>query len=54
MDVLHAHVGRAGAHGFVEMGVNEDRRRHRRSCVNLRGPYRKLSWSRGPSSKGDP
>ena len=38
MDVVDARLGGASAHGFVKVGVNEDRRRHRRLLRQLEGP----------------
>ena len=38
MDVPNARLGGASAHGFVKVGVNEDRRRHRRLLRQLEGP----------------
>ena len=38
MDMTDARLGGASAHGFVKVGVNEDRRRHRRLLRQLEGP----------------
>ena len=38
VDASDTRLGGASAHGFVEMGVNEDRRRHRRWLRQLEGP----------------
>ena len=38
VDASDTRLGRASAHRFVKMGVNEDRRRHRRLLRQLEGP----------------